>query len=666
MQLPYGSWPSSLTATDLAAASVQLDSPRLDGTDIYWLEGRPTEGGRSVLVRRSADGQTHDVTPTPWNVRSRVHEYGGGAYAVHDGLVVFTEFTTGQVIRLRDGVAEPLTTDAGHAVVRFGGLVLDPHRRVVYAVREDHRGPGEPVNQLVALDLDGTQPDDGTPLLEHDGPLADFVSAPVLSPDGRHLAWISWDHPNMPWDSTTLRVADLDAHGRVSGDRHRHPVAGGPGEAVEEPTWLAPGELLFLSDRTGFANPYTVAVPEQGPVGEPVPLAPADVEFGTPRWMLDLRTLARTGAGDLVVLTQRDGVSVPGVLDPTTGTVRTVPVETAYVTAVAGPTGPGVDPTGRTVVALARFGDRPAALVRLDVAAGTLEVLRSSADLTLDPGYVSPAEPVSWTSADGELAHGFYYPPAHPEVSGPDGELPPLIVTTHGGPTSAAVPGFAAARAYWTSRGIGVLDVNYGGSTGYGRAYRERLRGQWGLVDVADVCTGAEALADAGRVDRARMAISGGSAGGYTTLAALAFRHTFTAGASHFGVSDLSALARETHKFESQYLTGLVGRWPEAETTYRDRSPIHHTEGIDCPVILLQGEQDRVVPPNQAELMAQAVRAKGLPVALLLFPGEGHGFRARESLVRAREAEETFYGRVFGYAPHADLPDLVIENMEKE
>lgn len=661
MSTPYGSWPSPIDAKDMYAASVQLDAPRVDGAEVYWVEGRPEEAGRSVLVRLAPEGTLTDLTPPPWNVRSRVHEYGGGAYAVSSGQAVFVEFTTGQVIRLDADGPHPITPDAGEAAVRFGGLVLDLPRRAVYAVREDHRGDGEPVNLLVRLDLDGDNAQFGEPVLGTTHPTTDFVSAPALSTDGRRLAWITWDHPDMPWDSSSLVVADLDEHGLATGERHLVPVAGGPGTSVEEPTWLGPDRLLFISDRTGFGNLYTVDLTEDA-AREPEAVAPGEVEFGCPRWMLDMRVIARTGTGTVVARATVDGFGRLAAWDPGSREVRMVALEASDVTLIVGGEG-SAGPADDTVVARARFVDGPVALVRIDVTDGSMEVLRSSSDLTIDPGYVSRPEPVSWTSEDGATAHGFFYPPTHPEAQAPPGDRPPLIVTTHGGPTGATFPGFSPGILYWTSRGIGVLDVNYGGSTGYGRAYRQRLQGRWGIVDVADATSGALALAAAGRADRNRMAITGGSAGGYTTLAALTFRDAFAAGASHYGISDLSALAAETHKFESRYCTGLVGPWPEAAATYAERSPIHHTDQLNCPIILLQGEQDRVVPPNQADLMAQALRDKGLPVALLRFEGEGHGFRSLDSLVRAREAEEAFYGRVFGYLPAGDLPDLEIENL---
>lgn len=557
MTIPHGSWPSPVAATDMYAASVQLDAPRMDGADVYWVEGRAHEGGRSVLVRLAADGTPVDLTPPPWNVRSRVHEYGGGAYAAAAGQVVFTEFTTGQVVRVGLDGPHPITPDAGDAAVRFGGLALDLDRRGVYAVREDHRGGGEPVNLLVRLDLDRDNAEFGVPVLRTPEPASDFVSAPVLSPDGGHLAWVSWNHPDMPWDSSSLVVADLDEDGLVTGERHRTPLAGGPGESVEEPTWLAEDRVLFISDRTGFGNLYTVDLTAAGPT-DPVPVAPAEVEFGCPRWVLDMRVIARTGSGTVLARSAIDGYGRLVAWDAGSGEVRELDIDASDIMLVVGGGDCPASPAD-TVVARCRFVDRPSALVRIDVTDGSLELLRTSSDLAIEPAYISRPESVSWTSEDGATAHGFYYPPAHPDAVPPEGDLPPLIVTTHGGPTAAAFPGFTPGVLYWTSRGIGVLDVNYGGSTGYGRAYRQRLQGNWGIVDVADATSGALALAAAGRVDRDRMAITGGSAGGYTTLAALTFRDVFSAGASHYGISDLSALAAQTHKFESRYCTGLVG-----------------------------------------------------------------------------------------------------------
>lgn len=650
----YGSWPSPIDATTVYSDSLGLDDPHTDGTDLYWLEGRASEGGRMVLVRQSADGTTTDLTPPPWNVRSRVHEYGGGGYAVAEGQVVFVEFATGQVVRLdADGTPTPITPDAGNAAVRYGGLCLDLDRRVVFAVREDHRpSDREPVNTLVRLDLDGDNADFGVVLDGFGAQGPDFVSAPSRSPDGQHLAWVTWRHPDMPWDSSELYVGQLDTAGDLTGDRHRGPVAGGPGESVEEPTWISADQLVYISDRTGWANLYRLELS-----GASSAVHPIDRDFGAPGWVLRHRTMVLAGPGRLAATWSEDGFGRLGLLDLEDGSLTPLELE---VTSLRG----GLDVTADgDLVAICRFADRPAALARITPSTGAVQPVRASATVQVDRGLISRPEPVSWTSEDGATAYGFYYPPANSAVQGPADQAPPLIVMSHGGPTGATVPAFSLPLLYWTSRGYAVLDVNYGGSTGYGRAYRERLRDRWGHVDVADCVTGAEHLADSGRADRDRLAIRGGSAGGYTTLAALTFRDTFTAGASYYGVSDLAALAAETHKFESRYLDSLVGPWPQAEETYRERSPIHHVDRLSCPIILLQGLEDRVVPPNQASLMAQAARANGLPVAHLEFAGEGHGFRSLEALVAALQAEAYFYGRVFERPPADDLPEITIDNL---
>ncbi len=668
MTTPHGSWPSPISAAATYAQSTGLGAARVDGPDVYWLESRSAEGGRSALVRRTADGGITDVAPAPFSARSRVHEYGGGAYAVSAGTVVLVDFGTQQVFRVETATDAatamsqpvPITPATEGAAVRFGGLCLDPARRAVYAVREDHRPTDtglvtEPVNTLVRLDLDGPNDDHGVVVVE--GP--DFVSAPSLSPDGRHLAWVQWDHPRMPWDGTELRVARLDAHGDPARDLHTAGLAGGHTEAIEEPVWLDTDRLVCVSDRTGWGNLYTLSLAD--PARGLAPILPMDRDFGGPRWMLDLRTMAPTGDGRLVATWSEDGFGVLGVLDPGTGDVTRLNTDATSHGDVVIQQGP--DHRSPQVLSISTFADRPAALTRTPLDGGPVQTLRASSSTEVGRGFVSRPEPVSWSTPDGATAYGFFYPPTHPSADPPAGELAPLIVQSHGGPTGATVPAFSLSRLYWTSRGVAVLDVNYGGSTGYGRAYRERLHDRWGIVDVGDCVSGARHLAAAGRVDGDRMAITGGSAGGYTTLAALTFDDTFTAGASHFGVSDLAALAEQTHKFESRYLDGLVGPWPQARAVYEQRSPIHHVQRLSCPIILFQGATDKVVPPNQAQLMADAARAKGLPVAHLLFEGEGHGFRQLENLVRAREAETSFYAQVFGYTPAGEVPPVQIDNL---
>ena len=622
---PCGSWSSPVSSLSFAGDRVALDQPSIVDGHAYWLEGRGSEGGRVVLVR---DGV--DLTPAPFNVRSRVHEYGGGAYVVDGDVAVFTDFADLRLHRLdlADAGADPRPISPADAGVRFADLRIDADRGSLLAVREDHRGAGEPVNTIVRLDLDGPNDGLGTVLVSGH----DFVAAPRLSPDGTRLAWLQWDHPDMPWDSTELWVATLDDDGALT---HRARAAGGAGVAVTEPVWAPDGRLLFLSDETGWANLYAALPGSPGSVA----LAPAQAEYGWPQWVLDRPSHGITTEGTIVCTWFEDGVGRLGTVSPDGGRATLGLDGTAY---------DQLRVEGTTVVGLADFADRPRAVFRTDLATGATTVLRAEQD-DVPAGVVSRPEAVSWTNSSGQEVHGVFHPPANDGFAVLDGERPPLVVRIHGGPTSMTKVSFSLDTAYWTSRGLAVLDVNYGGSTGYGRAYRERLKGTWGLTDVDDTVTGALAMAGAGRVDRSRLAIRGGSAGGFTTLAVLTGSDVFAAGASYYGVGDLEALARDTHKFESRYLDGLVAPYPAGRDLYVERSPVHHVDSLAAPMILLQGLDDKVVPPAQARQMAEAVRRKGLPVALLEFEGEGHGFRAAEAIVRSRDAEAYFYSRVFGF-----------------
>ncbi len=641
---PYGAWRSPITATSLVADHTGLEAVQLDGDDTWWIEGRSTDGGRCVLVRRSPDGRQQDVVGAPFNVRSRVHEYGGGAYAVRDGLVLFVDFADQRVRRLDPGGTEPRPITPEGAW-RYGDLRIDAARGVAYAVREDHSGDGEPRNTLVRLDLDGPNEDGGTVLV--DG--TDFVVGPELSPDGRQLVWLEWDHPHMPWQEARIGLGSLDAAGGLTA---RAVWAAEPGVSFGEPRWAADGRLVFLCDRTGFANLYAADV--TAPVADATPLLPRDREFGGPQWQLGASSFGCTSDGRVVCRWLEDGFARLGVLDRDG---RVTPIETG-ATAY-----PQVTVQGERVAVRAAFSDAPAGIGLVRLADGSVELVRRSTDHVVDARYLSSPEPVTWRNSEGEEVHGFHYPPVNADFRAPAGELPPLIVCSHGGPTGMSPPTLQPDYQYWTSRGFALLDVNYGGSTGYGRAYRERLQGNWGVVDVEDCTSGALAMAEQGRADPARLVIHGGSAGGYTTLAALTFRDTFAAGASHFGVSDLGALARDTHKFESRYPTGLIGPYPEAQDVYDARSPIKHVDRLSSPMILLQGTEDKVVPPEQATVMADALRDKGIPVALVMFEGEGHGFRRAENIVAALEAEAYFLSRVFGFTLADDVPVVPIDNL---
>jgi dipeptidyl aminopeptidase/acylaminoacyl peptidase len=578
------------------------------------------------------------VLPAGFDARDRVHEYGGGANAVRDGLVVFSNRGDDRLYRIDGGEPRPIT---GEGAWRYADLQIDAARNRVLCIREDHSSGGEAVNTLAAVSLDG-ESGGGTVLVEG----ADFYSTPRLSPDGDRLAWLSWNHPNMPWDGCDLWVAPIQPDGSLGAAEH---VAGGPTESIFQPEWSPAGELWFVSDRTGWWNLYR----RRGGADEAV--APEEAEFGAPQWVFGMSTYAFADANTVVAASGRGPFWRLNRID--VATLRRTPVESPYVEfddVVGG---------GGAAVFVAGGLETPAAVVRYDLASGAFETLKSSLSVEIAPADRSVPQPIDYVSLDGETAHALYYPPANAAYSGPAGELPPLIVRSHGGPTGAASATFNPSIQYWTSRGLAVLDVDYGGSSGYGRAYRQRLNDRWGIVDVDDCVAGALALAERGMVDRERLAIRGGSASGYTTLAALAFRDLFRAGASHYGISDLETMTTDTHKFESRYLDGLLGPYPARRDVYVERSPIHFVERISAPLILFQGSEDKVVPPDQAEKMFDAVVARGLPAALVVFEGEGHGFRRAENIKRSLEGELYFYGRVFGFTPAGEIEPVEIVNL---
>jgi dipeptidyl aminopeptidase/acylaminoacyl peptidase len=647
---PYGAWPTPITSELVLSAAVRLAGVQVDGDAVVWAEGRPGEGGRTQLVRREADGTTTDLLPDGFDARTGVHEYGGGAWKVRDGVVWFSNWADQRLYRLvPGGEPEPLTPESvltrGD---RYADVDVSPDGSVLVAVREHHpvhgQGAADVRNEIVRLSAD--RPSEPEVLVT--GP--DFVASPRLSPDGRRLVWVSWDHPSMPWDDTVLSGRNL-----VTGDEAI--VAGGPGESVSEPRWSADGALHFLSDRTGWWNVYRWL-----PGTDIVPEVRINAEIGEPGWALGGSRYVVLDGGEIVFARWQAGYDGLAVRRPD-GTLTDVDVPFSAIAMVRA-SGPG------EVVLVAGTPTEEPGVHRVSVADGRTETLRPPRDLGLDTGYLSVPEAVSFPSVDGQgaprTAHALFYPPANPEHEGPQGELPPLLVVIHGGPTSSAVPVLSVNVQYWTSRGFGVVDVNYGGSTGFGRAYRDVLKGAWGIVDVADCLAAARWLAEQGRVDGTRLAIRGGSAGGYTTLAALAREDTpFAAGADHYGVADLEALAADTHKFESRYLDGLVGPYPEARDVYVERSPIHHVELFSRPLIVLQGSEDAVVPPNQSEAIVGALRARKVPVAYLVFEGEQHGFRRAENIRRALEAELSFYAQVFGFGlPEAEgIEPVLVENL---
>ncbi|MBN9099442.1 MAG: S9 family peptidase [Pseudonocardia sp.] len=640
---PFGSWPTPITSELVVSAAVRLGALHLDGDDVVWDEGRPSEGGRTQIVRRTPDNTTTDLLPDGMNARSAVHEYGGAAWWARDGVVWFVNWDDQRLYRLADGGATPLTPEpATPRADRYADGDLSTDGATVVCVREHHDGPAATDVRNEIVRLDARTP--GTPEVLVTGP--DFVAAPRVSPDGLHLAWVQWNHPSMPWDSTELVVRNLRTGEETV-------IAGGKGESVAEPRWQADGSLWFLSDRTDWWNLYRCA-----PGVDIEPVVRIDAEIGVPAWVFGSARYAVRPDGSTVFARRRNGYDGL-VLRSADGTLTDIDTPFSLFGALrAAPDG--------TVVVLAGAPEQEVGVHRIDPGTGAVEALRAPRDLRVDPGYLSVPEHITFPSDDGRTAHALFYPPANPDRTGPDGALPPLLVEIHGGPTSSAVPVLSTSVQYWTSRGFAVVDVNYGGSTGYGRAFREELLGNWGVVDVADCLAAARWLAARGRVDGGRMAIRGGSAGGFTTLAALARDDTpFAAGADHFGVADLEALATDTHKFESRYLDRLVGPYPQDRDVYVERSPIHHVERFTKPLIVLQGMQDPIVPPNQSEKIVDALRERKVPVAYLLFDGEQHGFRRSENIRRALDAELSFYAQVLGFNLPAGegIEPVVVENL---
>lgn len=645
---PYGSWASPITAAVVAAGSVRIRNLSTDGDDVYWVEARPAEHGRLVLVRWRTGHAPVDVTPSASNVRSRVHEYGGAAYAVADGTVYYVEFADQCLYRLQPGSTPVALTPSGASKTRYADCTIHPSREWLVCIREseDHTAPGgEAENVLVAIDLRHPNGPGRVIVSGHD-----FYSTPRFSPDGSQLAWLAWRHPHMPWDGTELWLADVSADGQLLGARC---VAGGDEvDAIFQPGWSPDGVLYFVSERTGWWNLYRTRD------GKVESVCPVSAECGRPQWELGTTTWTFVDDAHVVVAFAKEGRWGLGVVDTTLPVPQLTPIPTELEPAES-----LVARKGK-VIFVGRSSRRPDTLVQCDLHNGSVEVGRVASTVARDERYLSPPEAIRFPTDDGRAAHAFFYAPYNATHTAPPGEKPPLIVVAHGGPTAAACVQLNLEIQYWTSRGFAVVDVNYGGSTGYGRDYRQRLDGQWGVVDVNDCVNAAKYLVSEDKVDGERLIVRGRSAGGYVTLAALAFHpKVFSAGASYYGIGDIEAMARDTHKFESRYFETLIGPYPESQEVFRARSPIHAVEQLSCPLILFQGLEDRVVPPEQSKVMAEAVAAKGLPVALLTFEGEQHGFRKSASVIRCLEAELFFYGAVFGFTPADDLESLRIDNL---
>ena len=642
---PYGSWKSPISADLIVAGTIGLGQIALDGGDVYWSEGRPFEAGRSAIVRRTPDGNIADVTPAPFNVRTRVHEYGGGAFTVQDGTIYFSNFVDQRLYKQTpNSEPQPLTPVANR---RYADTAIDRQRGRLICVCEDHTDGGEPVNTVVSIDLHKSE--DVQVLASG----SDFYSSPRLSPDNSQLAWLSWNHPNMPWDGTQLWVAQINADGSLG---EAEGIAGGVNESVFQPEWSPDGVLYFVSDRTGWWNLYRwLPAQSEGGLGGVESLYAMDAEFGLPHWVFGMSTYGFESTSRIICTYTQKGSWYLASLDLQTKQLEII--ETPYTDISS------LQVASGKAVFIAGSATEPTAIVQMDLVTQQIEVLRRSSELEIDTGYLSTPQAIAFPTENNLTAYAFFYPPQNKDYTAPGGDKPPLLVKSHGGPTASASSTFNLKIQYWTSRGFAFLDVNYGGSTGYGREYRQRLNKHWGIVDVDDCVNGAKYLAESGLVDSQRLAIAGGSAGGYTTLCALTFRDVFKAGASHYGVSDLEALATDTHKFESRYLDKLIGPYPDRKDLYEARSPIHFTDQLSCPAIFFQGLEDKIVPPNQAEMMVEALKAKGLPVAYVAFEGEQHGFRRAENIKRALDGEFYFYSRIFGFELAEAVEPVAIENL---
>ncbi|UCG20402.1 MAG: S9 family peptidase [Deltaproteobacteria bacterium] len=629
---PYGSWRSPITSELIVSETIKLGQIVLDGSEVYWSESRPAEGGRNVIVRWSHDGKMEDLTAKPFDARTRVHEYGGGAFVVSGGTIYFSNFSDQRLYEQKSNL-EPRSLSSPGAR-RYGNFTVDKSRNRLICVREDHgSGASEPVNTIVAFNLSKNQEEQ---VLVTGN---DFYSSPRISPDGSFLAWLTWNHPNLPWDGTELWLGTFRSDGAI-GETLK--VAGDLNESIFQPEWSSDGVLYFVSDRDEWWNFYRYRDDQLEIVYK------RDCDFGRPQWLLDMSTYGFESRNRIICTYTSKGIWHLAKLNCASGDLEDI--ETPFTEIW------NLRVSSKHAVFCAGSPTQSASVIRFDLESRKFHPLRSSSDIKVDKDYISIPQPIEFPTENEKTSHAFFYPPQNCNYQAPSDELPPMLVKIHGGPTSATSASLAWDIQYWTSRGFAVLDVNYGGSSGYGRSYRQRLEGQWGIVDVDDCVNGARFLVEQGWVDRERLAIRGSSAGGYTTLCALTFRHIFKAGASYYGISDLEALAKETHKFEARYLDRLVGPYPASLDIYRQRSPIHHTHLLSCPLILFQGLEDEVVPPNQAEMMLEALKSKGLPVAYIPFEGEQHGFRRAETIQRALDSELYFYSRVFNF----ELPDPVV------
>lgn len=643
---PYGSWASPITTDVITKAAPGLDQPLLDGDNLYWLQSRPWEKGRSVVMRRRADGTVEDVLPAPLSAHSRANEYGGAPYLVVDDVLYFCLDHDQRIYQLdlakSGAVPEALTPEGTpEDQCRYSDFCIDNSNQRLIAVCEAHTsGEQHPKHSLVAVPLDGSQ--QLTELTSGN----DFYSNPRISPDGTQLSWLCWNHPQMPWDGTELWCANLATNGELQSSKK---LAGGDNESIFQPQWSPDGSLYFVSDRSNWWNIYRL-----NSDGSATAIYEMDAEFATPQWVFGMSTYGFLDADTIACCYTQNGLWQFATIDLSNNQLTTHESPYSEISSLQ-------CHAGRAVFIGASSLSAPELV---EFTGTSIAPLYQSEPLPFDRDYLSQPNPISFPTGGGEVAHALFYQPANKEYCGPDGDKPPLIVMCHGGPTASASAALNFKAQFWASRGFAVLDVNYRGSTGFGRAYRDSLKGEWGIKDVDDTCYGVRYLAEQGLIDGDRAAIRGGSAGGYTVLAALTFHDTFKAGASLYGIGDLELIASDTHKFEARYLDSLIGPYPETKQTYIERSPIHSIDQLTCPVIFLQGLDDKVVPPEQADLMVAALKEKQIPVAHVTFAGEGHGFRQAENIKTAYESELYFYAKVFGFEPAEPLPGIEIANLE--
>lgn len=627
-EAPYGSWESPISSEEIVKEKTRLGTVHVFNEEIYWIEGRPKEKGRNAL--RSEN--TKDAIPNTFNIRTRVHEYGGNCYVVVEDTIYFSNFSDNGLYK--QGVETvKLSTDKN---LRFADPIWNAKAKQLIFVCEEHGKEKEPENYLATYrEGKGIQ----KLISGHD-----FYSSPVINPDGTKLAWIAWNHPNMPWDESELWIADI-VEGHL---KNPTMIVGGKDISLQEPKWSPEGELYFISDKSGWWNIYRFKKDE---VEAMLPMA---ADFGIPRWLFGMNRYAFiSGSKEILCVFTENGVDHLGKIDLTQK--KLTRIETPFTTIRE------LDVGKDFAAFLGSNAQMHPSVIKWDIPSGSYDTIYASGVLDIDPSYISKPETIEFPTEGGKTAFALYYPPTNPEYR--SNEKPPLIVLSHGGPTAHVNDTLDLTKQFFTTRGFAIVDVNYGGSTGFGRNYRERLISNWGIVDVDDCVNAAQYLADKGLADANRMAISGGSAGGYTTLAALAFRDVFKAGASYYGISDLTALAEFTHKFEGRYSDKLVGPYPSRKDLYDNRSPINHVDKLSCPIILLQGDEDKIVPPEQSEMMYNSLLKKGIPTAYLLFENEQHGFRGAENIKKATEAEYYFYSQIFGFTPTEDITPIEIKNL---